>query len=518
MGQKPSTSYRTLPGPGIRLDVLDGGSSSEEELYNADDETDGEMKENLLPTRTGCLDIQIDGSSGHEEKWWALSLQIFLPFLVAGFGMVAAGMVLDVVQHWTVFTKVSEIFILVPALLGLKGNLEMTLASRLSTAANLNKMNGRGEAMALVVGNLALVQVQGIVVGFLAALTGVSMGYSTTGQVVPEHVLLLAASSVVTASLASFILGLVMVLVILLSRRCSVNPDNVATPIAASLGDLTTLALLAWIASLLWEYKEVDGWVAPLIICAYILFLPVCGWVAYRCPETRSVLCYGWFPVIIAMLISSGGGLILDLAVVRFPGIAVFQPVMNGVGGNLVAVQASRMSTQLHLQAGGKGPGQLQPGESVCVSPCAILCSDNVHSRTACILLVLVLPGHLLFVHAISYLEAGHTAPTPTFLLFYLLAAWLQVAVLLYVCRVMVYSMWRSGMDPDNSAIPYLTALGDLLGGALLGLAFQSLDWAGAHEFMNEEQFSQNQTMTSIAYNQSSTLNTTSRPMSTKMM
>jgi len=32
-----------------------------------------------------------------------------------------------------VFLNIPEIFILVPALLGLKGNLEMTLASRLST-------------------------------------------------------------------------------------------------------------------------------------------------------------------------------------------------------------------------------------------------------------------------------------------------------------------------------------------------------------------------------------------------
>lgn len=36
-------------------------------------------------------------------------------------------------QHTDVFVQVSEIFILVPSLLGLKGNLEMTLASRLST-------------------------------------------------------------------------------------------------------------------------------------------------------------------------------------------------------------------------------------------------------------------------------------------------------------------------------------------------------------------------------------------------
>jgi ABC-type Co2+ transport system permease subunit len=47
--------------------------------------------------------------------------------------------------------------------------------------------------------------------------------------------------------------GLVMVAVIVSSRHCNINPDNVATPIAASLGDLITLALLSWIASLLFS-------------------------------------------------------------------------------------------------------------------------------------------------------------------------------------------------------------------------------------------------------------------------
>jgi len=36
-------------------------------------------------------------------------------------------------QEMNVFKEITEIYILVPALLGLKGNLEMTLASRLST-------------------------------------------------------------------------------------------------------------------------------------------------------------------------------------------------------------------------------------------------------------------------------------------------------------------------------------------------------------------------------------------------
>ena len=39
-------------------------------------------------------------------------------------------------QHWDVYEHINEIFILIPALLGLKGNLEMTLASRLSTAVS----------------------------------------------------------------------------------------------------------------------------------------------------------------------------------------------------------------------------------------------------------------------------------------------------------------------------------------------------------------------------------------------
>ena len=36
----------------------------------------------------------------------------------------------------------------------------------------------------------------------------------------------------------------------------------------------------------------------------------------------------------------------------------------------------------------------------------------------------------------------------------------------------MVHSMWTRGVDPDNSAIPYLTAIGDLLGTALLAVSF----------------------------------------------
>lgn len=50
-----------------------------------------------------------------------------------------------------------------------------------------------------------------------------------------------------------------------------------------------------------------------------------------------------------------------------------------------------------------------------------------------------------------------------------------QVFLLLCIADWMVHSMWKSGKDPDSFSIPYLTALGDLLGTAFLALSFHFL-------------------------------------------
>ncbi len=49
-----------------------------------------------------------------------------------------------------------------------------------------------------------------------------------------------------------------MILVIVASHKCKINPDNVATPIAASLGDLTTLAILASIGGFLFKIIGIE--------------------------------------------------------------------------------------------------------------------------------------------------------------------------------------------------------------------------------------------------------------------
>ncbi len=150
--------------------------------------------------------------------------------------------------------------------------------------------------------------------------------------------LLLASSSVTTASVASFVLGLVMLLVIAgniemwmwcvrkagyidFKNLCpsgssylKVNPDNVATPIAASLGDLVTLALLAGFSSLFHQSMlggapataaaaasgapppPPDLLLGSVVLAGFLVLLPLVATLAEADPQAKQILRTGWTP------------------------------------------------------------------------------------------------------------------------------------------------------------------------------------------------------------------------------
>lgn len=81
------------------------------------------------------------------------------------------------------------------------------MASRLSTQANLGNMSKMNEVIRMVIGNVALVQVQATVAAFIVSMFALSVGTIMDGTFMLSHAFLVTASSMFTATTSCFFLG-----------------------------------------------------------------------------------------------------------------------------------------------------------------------------------------------------------------------------------------------------------------------------------------------------------------------
>lgn len=71
----------------------------------------------------------------------------------------------------------------------------------------------------------------------------------------------------------------------------------------------------------------------------------------------------------------------------------------------------------------------------------------DVNSRSARVLFLLVVPGHLVFLYTISCMQGGHTTLTLIFIIFYMTAALLQVRA---------GGAWRGTCSEFSPGIPFM--------------------------------------------------------------
>uniref|UniRef100_A0A914H2G4 SLC41A/MgtE integral membrane domain-containing protein n=1 Tax=Globodera rostochiensis TaxID=31243 RepID=A0A914H2G4_GLORO len=429
-----------------------------------------------------------------EESPRSFIVETVVPFVLAGFSMVGAGALLFHASKTHFIVKMPVVLVLVPALLGLKGNLEMTMSSRLSTMANLGQLDvPLRQLFAMLFSNIAVNQTQAIIVAMIASLVAITTDLLDGNGFDSARSLCLVVSATVSCSVTSMMLTSLMVFIVITARRCGLNPDNIVTPLAAATGDVVSLSFLILFGN--WFFKLYEKYLEALVIFFYlvIISLPMWTFVAVLTPATRNVLKHGWYAILIAMLISISGGYILRHAVDSFPSATLLQPVINGVGGNLVAVQASRLATYLH-QFGKQG---ILPANTLVTyaNPFRTFACKERESNNAVILLMMSVPGHVLFIGMLLLTGKTNELPNWSFFLLFLCATTLQVATLLYCCQLLCRCLWRFRLNPDLSAIPLLTAFGDFLGAGLLALAF-IIHAAASPEIYNSANQQNSTTMT----------------------
>ncbi|CAO1618101.1 unnamed protein product [Parajaminaea phylloscopi] len=548
---------------------------------DGDQDADSSMAPGVFPERPQGIATARRNARRRRSAWgqaWQISKEALPTLILSLLSLMFSGELLVHLARWPVFLKVDKLFILVPILLNLKGNLEMNLSLRMSTSANIGELDIRRTRETLIVGNMTLLQVQALIVssgaGVLAFLLGVAADRHgdvkapvspapavTTGgpaallsarrpmtaslqglfsrrrlqpkqnsqpalqprRVIHSHpkpvdptqrlrngyfeFVLVLATAMLSASLSSAILGNFMCALVVVARRTGANPDNIASPLAASLGDLLTLTIVGLLGSALVRFEGTI--LATLIFLGLLAACAICFFFTLRNTYVRELLSSGWVPLILAMFISSGAGLVLDTFVQRFEGFALLAPVVTGLPGACAAILVSRTSTALHS---GKGDIHLPSSSSSSSSPNGLahdavgysaVYGDPAQSRrrgenprgvtsrlkhgigalialirrpvegwlVPMTVLTIGVSIELLFL-LIVWVSGQLTFRWPFMLAFAVIGVFTQVAFALVLAHVFTLTLWSKNYDPDIYCLPLVSSLCDVAGQALLVLSY----------------------------------------------
>ncbi len=139
------------------------------------------------------------------------------------------------------------LIVIVPPLIGLRGNINASLGSRLGSAVHLGVIEPGAvwdpEVRQNVLGSLALSGMMPAVAAVLAWVASQLLGLA----MMPLGLLILVAT--VAGLVSGAILAGITVGIVTLSYRYGLDPDNVTGPGLATVGDVLTLAILfgtAW--------------------------------------------------------------------------------------------------------------------------------------------------------------------------------------------------------------------------------------------------------------------------------
>jgi len=369
---------------------------------------------------------------------------------VSSFGDLIAGATLGALTG--TLDRLPGLLVLVPAAIGMRGNIFGALGSRLGTAihAGTFSLTRRRDTVVgqNVLASVLLTLVMSTALAVLAKTVATAFGLETIS--IADYVVVSLLGGVLS-SIA--VLGLTLSIAAQSERR-GWDMDNVAAPLITAAGDMVTLPALV-VAALLVERPGVTPSIAA-VATALATAGVVAAW-RTKLPLLRRIVAESMPVLLVAGLVDIVAGLTIEKRLesfLAFPALLVLIPPFLEDTGALGGIVASRLATKLHLGtvAPRAWPSRLARDDMVLAFVFAVPTFILVALSADLVALVfgLASPGTLLMVQVTLI---GGLAST-------------VVAVLVaYYGSVAAY---RLGLDPDNHGIPLITSSMDLVGAVSL--------------------------------------------------
>jgi mgtE-like transporter len=358
------------------------------------------------------------------------------------------------------FEKYPGLLVLVPAAIGLRGNIFGSFGNRISTSihAGTFRWSLRREA-ALgqnVLASMLLTMGISLALAVVAKAVAVGLGISDSIDLL----------SMATVSIVGGLLGSVVVLAASLGLtagavRFGWDLDNVTAPLVSTLGDVLTLPAL-YLATFLLGYSILTPTIGLLLVVASIAFL-VAGWGSST--EGLRRIVRESVPVLLAAgCISAGAGLTLEKSFTRFdalPALLVLVPAHLSSSGALGGILSGRLSSKLFL-------GLVQPASS----------PNREARRDISLIFLLAVPVYLFNGLAANAVARLIGQPSPGVVQMAAVSLIAGALAIIFVAAVAYYGTivaYRTGVDPDTYGIPIVSSSVDFVGAFTLIIATSTL-------------------------------------------
>jgi mgtE-like transporter len=407
----------------------------------------------LLPPRARLRALLGPDAAGARQSLVALGLNSSTSFVAGAF----LGSITGTLERYP------GLLVLVPAAIGLRGNIFGSFGNRLSTSihAGTFRWSMRRETVLgqNVVASMLLTMAISLALAVVAKAIAVGLG-------IADSIDLLSMS---TVSIVGGVLGSVVVLGAALALtggavRYGWDLDNVTAPLVSTLGDVLTLPAL-FLGTLLLGIPVVSPTVGAVLVVASLLLLAV-GWESSS-EGLRRIVRESVPILVVAGSISALAGVTLEKSFGRFealPALLVLVPAQLSSSGALGGILSGRLSSKLFL-------GLVDPQTG----------PDRQARRDISLVFLLAVPVYVFNGFGAHWVAQALGEASPG--LGQMVAASLIAGglALLFVVAVAYYgtvAAYRTGVDPDTYGIPLVSSSVDFVGAftliiaiALLGLA-----------------------------------------------